>query len=49
MDTFDYKKYLSENKLNENSEEAIRKAVKIYYSEKSKEDILEELFKIFNF
>lgn len=46
MDTFDYKKYLSENKLNENSEEAIRKAVKIYYSEKSKEDILEELFKI---
>ena len=46
MDTFDYKKYLSENKLNENSEEAVRKAVKIYYSEKSKEDILEELFKI---
>jgi DNA-binding transcriptional MerR regulator len=46
MDTFDYKKYLAENKLNENSEEAIRKAVKIYYSEKSKEDILEELFKI---
>ena len=46
MDTFDYKKYLSENRLNEDSKENIRKAVKAYYSTRSKEEILDELFKI---
>ena len=44
MDTFDYKKYLAENKLNENSEEKIKQGVRNFYSKKSKEDLLDEIF-----
>ena len=46
MDIFDYKKYLAENRLNEDSEEKIKQAVYSYYSTRSKEDILDELFTI---
>jgi DNA-binding transcriptional MerR regulator len=46
MDTFDYKKYLAKNKLNENSEEKIKQGVRNFYSKKSKEDLLDEIFTI---
>ena len=46
MENFDLKKYLAENKLNENSEEKIKQAVRNFYSKKSKDDLLDEIFTI---